>query len=198
MGFRRTASMLRTANVARTASRHEEPMVLQRPPDAREQEPIGTSRLSVVMAAPVGIDSVITVLGRARASWLGEVIGSVEDVEGGTRHLVELELRVSDRAPRVTFRKAAHVELGPLRFEPGGGLVVDISWRAAGMTPLFPVFAGSLRWQEGQLQLDGVYAPPGGTVGAVADRVLLNVAARGTGRRLLERAVEVMSEGYRP
>ena len=35
-------------------------------------------------------------------------------------------------------------------------------------------------------------APPGGAVGAMADRLLLNVAARGTARRLLERIAEAM------
>jgi hypothetical protein len=167
-------------------------------PNAPEHEPVGTSRLHVAVAAPVGIERVVEVLGRARRSWLGEAIPWVEGVDGRSRHLIDLELRVSDRAPRVTFRKAAHVELGPLRSAPDGAVEADISWHAAGMTPLFPVFAGTISWHEDQLLLNGVYAPPGGGVGAVADRLLLNVAARGTARRLLESLAEVLSEGVRP
>jgi hypothetical protein len=35
------------------------------------------------------------------------------------------------------------------------------------------------------LRIDGVYAPPGGVVGRVADRMLLHIAANGTARWLL-------------
>jgi hypothetical protein len=170
-------------------------MVVQLEPDTPAHEPVGTSRLQVSMAAAFEIKRVAAVLGSERASWLGEPIEDVGGPDGPTHHLIDLELRVSDRAPRVTFRKAAHVELGPLKSQRDGVLSADISWRAAGMTPLFPVFAGSLRWQDGQLRLDGFYAPPGGSIGAVADHLLLNVAARGTGRRLLEHVVEVMTAG---
>lgn len=144
------------------------------------------------MAAAVGIERADQILGRERASWLGEPIEHV-GADSATRHLIDLELRVSDRARRVTFRKAAHVELGPLQSQSDRTLVADISWRAAALTPLFPVFAGTLRWQDGQLRLEGLYAPPTGSIGAAADHLLLNVAARGTGRRLLERVVEVMT-----
>jgi hypothetical protein len=181
--------------MARLPRPNEGSMVLQLPSDAPSTTPVGTSRLQVSMGAAVGIARAAEVLGAARASWLGEPIEPRQGNEGSTRHLVDLELRVSDRAPRVTFRKAAHVELGPLRSEREGVLVAEISWRAAGLTPLFPVFAGTLRWDDGQLLLDGYYAPPGGSIGAVADHLLLNVAARGTGRRLLERVVEVMTDG---
>ena len=52
--------------------------------------------------------------------------------------------------------------------------------------------AGRTAWL-GELVLDGYYAPPGGGMGVIADRLLLNVAARATGRRLLERIAEVMA-----
>jgi hypothetical protein len=159
-------------------------------------EPIGTSRLEVVLPAAVSRARASAVLGVERAAWLGDLVEDAIDRVGGARYLLDLELRVSDHAPRVSFRKAAYVDVGPLDAS-GGRLVVAIAWRAAGLTPLFPVFAGALSWQDGALQLDGVYAPPGGAVGAVADRLLLNVAARGTGRRLLERIAQVMTEGER-
>jgi len=69
---------------------------------------------------------------------------------------------------------------------------VDISWQAAGLAPLFPVFSGRLSWADGDLSLDGYYAPPGGGIGIVADRLLLNVAARGTARLLLEKIAAAM------
>jgi hypothetical protein len=160
------------------------------------QEPIGTSRLEVSIPAAVSRARAETVLGVERGAWLGELVQADVDVQGAARYLLDLELRVSDLAPRVSFRKAAYVDVGPLD-AVGATLVVDIAWRAAGLTPLFPVFAGTMSWQDGELQLRGVYAPPGGAVGAVADRLLLNVAARGTGRRLLERGAQVMTEGER-
>jgi hypothetical protein len=158
------------------------------------EEPIGTSRLRVTVRAPVAAERAAHVLGDGRGAWLGELVQPATEEAGTARYLLDLELRVSDAAPRVAFHKAAYVDVGPLR-DDGGLTYLDISWRAAGMTPLFPVFAGRLAWNAGELWLDGHYAPPGGGVGAVADRLLLNVAARATGRRLLERIAEVMAAG---
>lgn len=159
----------------------------------RADAPPGTSRLQV--AVPVGVDAAraTQVLGNARPAWLGE-----RQETGGTdvdHFLVDLELRVTDHAPRVAFRKAAHVEVGPVASEAGTDRVsLEISWRAAAMAPLFPVFAGTLTWDAGELRLDGYYAPPGGGVGMVADRLVMNAAARATARRLLERIASVMEE----
>ena len=163
-------------------------------PGAPADEPVGTSRLRVTVRAPVPAERAAHVLGDGRAAWLGDLVEGATDEGGTARYLLDLELRVSDAAPRVAFRKAAFVDVGPLR-DDGGVTSLDISWRAAGMTPLFPVFAGRLAWNAGELWLDGHYAPPGGGVGQVADRLLLNVAARATGRRLLERIAEAMSVG---
>jgi hypothetical protein len=160
-------------------------------------EPIGTSRLEVVIPAAVSRARAAAVLGVERSAWLAELVDHRSDEAGRARYLLDLELRVSDLAPAVSFRKAAFVDVGPLDAPISGPLVVEIAWRAAGLTPLFPVFAGRLSWHDGELQLDGLYAPPGGAVGAVADRLLLNVAARGTGRRLLERIARAMADGER-
>ena len=159
---------------------------------AAGDEAIGTSRLHVTVAARVPRERAAAVLGSGRDAWLGELVEASDDPQGTSRYLLDLELRVSDAAPRVAFHKAAFVDLGPLR-EEDDALWLDIGWRAAGLTPLFPVFAGRLTWVAGQLQLDGHYAPPGGSVGVVADRLLLNLAARGTGRRLLERISQEMT-----
>jgi hypothetical protein len=134
----------------------------------------------------------LAVLGAAgRAAWLGEMV-EAEGIGDRERHLVDLELRVSEETPRISFRKAAYVDVGPAC---GGSLQpidVGISWRAAGLAPLFPVFSGTLSWADGELALDGYYAPPGGEIGVVADRLLLNVAARGTARLLLEKIAAAM------
>jgi hypothetical protein len=159
--------------------------------DAQVDDRHGTSRLEVAIAAPVTRQRAIAVLGAERQSWLGEKVSTPEAPAGTARYLLDLELRVSDLAPRVSFRKAAFVDIGQLAPDDGPP-VVDISWRAAGMTPLFPVFAGTLSWSDGEVRLFGYYAPPGGSVGAVADRLLLNVAARATARRLLERIAAIM------
>lgn len=154
------------------------------------EERVGTSRLHVSHAASASADRAAEVLGTGRTAWLGELV-EAGDGEAAGRYLLDLELRVSDAAPRVAFRKAAYVDIGPLMVD-GHRLWLEISWRAAGLTPLFPVFAGRLAWRDGKLELNGYYAPPGGSVGLVADRLLLNVAARATGRRLLEHIAEAM------
>lgn len=154
--------------------------------------PVGMARLSAGVPARVTRRRALAVLGTdGRAEWLGDPVGSGIDGEHD-RHLVDLELRVSEQTPRITFRKAAYVDVGEARARRTGPIEVPISWRAAGMAPLFPVFSGTLAWADDQLTLEGYYAPPGGGIGIVADRLLLNVAARGTARLLLERIAAVM------
>jgi len=151
-----------------------------------------TTRLSAAAPALVGRERAADVLGPKRGAWLGELVEAGVNNGEDDRYVLDLELRVSEHAPRVVFRKAAFVEAGPLANPAIGPLSVPITWRAASMQPLFPVFAGTLRWSDGELTLDGFYAPPGGGFGIVADRLLLNVAARGTARWLLERIAAVM------
>ena len=99
------------------------------------------------------------------------------------RHQADLRLRVSDRPSLVTFRKAAYVDLGRIH-TLNGGWEVEVSWRAATPAPLFPVFSGRIVARRDELTLSGWYAPPGGTLGRIAD-ALLHVAAQGTARWLL-------------
>ncbi len=161
------------------------------PRDQADDEPAGTSQLHVARPAPASLERAADVLGPGRAAWLGELVEGGEE-EGVGRYLLDLELRVNEATPRVAFRKAAYLDVGALLTE-GERLSLEISWRAAGLTPLFPVFAGRLAWRDGTLELNGYYAPPGGGVGVIADRLLFNVAARATGRRLLDRIAEVMA-----
>lgn len=104
---------------------------------------------------------------------------------GFRRFAIDLRLRLgSDATGLTTFRKAALVDLGLPRATEHG-YVVDIGWRAATAAPLFPVFSGELRIGPEQLELRGLYAPPGGAVGRLADRALMHVAATGTARWFL-------------
>jgi hypothetical protein len=165
--------------------------MVKEPPRA-ESAPPGTARLSASVPAKVTRRRAIEVLGgEGRGAWLGEVVPA-EGLGSWERHLIDLELRVNEEAPRITFRKAAYVDIGPARAQPHHPIEAGISWRAAGLAPLFPVFSGALRWADGELSVDGWYAPPGGGIGILADRLLLNVAARGTARLLLERIAAAM------
>ena len=100
------------------------------------------------------------------------------------RHQADLRLRVSDRPSLVTFRKAAYVDLGRIH-ALNSGWEIEVSWSAATLAPLFPVFSGRNVARHDELTLSGWYAPPGGTVGRIADAALLHVAAQGTARWLL-------------
>jgi hypothetical protein len=119
---------------------------------------------------------------RAARHWLGPEVGSPPD--GMRRYQADMRLRVSDRPSIVTFRKAAYVDIGTLK-PLDRGWEVEIAWRASTLVPLFPVFAGTLVMRAGELTVSGWYAPPGGSIGRAADRVLLHAAATGTGRWLL-------------
>jgi hypothetical protein len=146
--------------------------------------------LHVEIAATIDLDRVAVAFGSGTA-WLGEPLPLATS---GTRLFAcDLELRIlPDR--RATFRKSAVVGLGePVRDR--SGWLVPIEWRAATHAPLFPVFAGHLRLTARHLELDGQYLPPGGTVGYVIDRVLLHVAANGTGHWFLEKVIAAVGSG---
>ncbi len=154
--------------------------------------PPGTARLSARVPAKVTRRRALAVLGpEGRAAWLGYPVEPGIDDEH-ERHLLDLELHVGEGTPRLAFKKAAYVDVGVARTRHLGPIEVPISWRAAGLAPLFPVFSGTLAWADEELTIEGYYAPPGGGIGIVADRLLLNVAARGTARLLLERIAAVM------
>lgn len=126
--------------------------------------------------------------------WLGEPVTDHDLPDGWRRFLVDMRLPIGD-GRHLSFRKAAFVDLGPMTTSPDRA-AAGISWYAAGLQPLFPVFAGVLRLSPGELHLEGCYAPPGGGLGVVADRLLLHVAARGTARWLLAQ-IAAASDGRR-
>ena len=154
--------------------------------------PAGTSRLSVEVAADVPPVVAAAVLGPGRDRWLGRpLVATGHRID---RYELDLEMPLGDGRPHVALRKAAVVDIGPLEGEMGGRLCAPISWRAASLAPLFPVFSGSLCWGAGALRIDGYYAPPGGRLGVAADRILLRLVADRTARWLLERILQAMAD----
>jgi hypothetical protein len=129
---------------------------------------------------------------RAARAWLGPEVGSVAGHM--RRYQADLRLRAGDRPVLVTFRKAAYVDIGPVR-TLDHGWEVEIGWRAATLAPLFPVFSGTIVALAGELTLSGSYAPPGGAIGRAADRALLHIAAEGTARWLLAQLDEAAALG---
>lgn len=126
---------------------------------------------------------VVALLNESERPWSGTP--SPDAPSGLRRFLVDLQLPVGEaRRPRAIFRKAALLDLGPAE-RLADGWVAEIGWRAARGQPLFPVFSGRLFIDREALRIEGLYAPPGGIAGRVADRMLLHLAANGTARWLL-------------
>lgn len=130
---------------------------------------------------------------RAARAWLGPEVAPAP--AGMRRHQVDLRLRLGDRQPLVTFRKAAYVDVGPATPIGEDAWEVEIGWRASTAAPLFPVFFGTVVMRGDELTLRGWYAPPGGALGRAADRALLHIAAEGTARWLLDQLDHAASTG---
>jgi hypothetical protein len=154
-----------------------------------EPSPERVVSLWLVLEASLDVARVPGVLGASTAAWLGELAS-----EPGARmrsFVCDLELHAG-KSERVLFRKAAIVSFGePTR--DGDGWVVDLEWRAATLTPLFPVFAGQLHIEPTRIVLDGRYAPPGGTLGYLLDTTLLGTAARQTGHWFLRKVADALT-----
>lgn len=89
----------------------------------------------------------------------------------------------------LTFRKAALVDIGTA-VRDGSLCRTEVGWRASTFAPLFPVFAGQLVADGRQLELRGIYEPPGGGIGLLIDQALLQYFARRTGRWFLDRIAD--------
>jgi hypothetical protein len=120
--------------------------------------------------------------------WLGISNIGEHGPDGTRRFLIDMLLPVGD-GRSIAFRKATAVDLAPSR-NVADGWVIPISWRAITLQPLFPVFSGELRITKGEVRLEGRYAPPGGQIGRLADRLLMHLAAERTGRWLVGRLVD--------
>jgi hypothetical protein len=123
--------------------------------------------------------------------WLGAPVAGDDLPPGVRRFESDLALPMREQARHMVLHKAALVDVGRAVPAPGG-FGIEVSWRSATLAPLFPVFVGSLTVSNGDLVLDGYYAPPGGELGVILDRALLNIAARGTGRWFLARVADAI------
>jgi hypothetical protein len=141
----------------------------------------GLSHLTVRRRTTSDLDQLAWAV-RAAHAWLGPPVEPAP--EGMHRYHSDLRLRVSDRPSLVTFGKAAYVDLSQI-MPLNNGWQVEVSWRASTLAPLFPVFSGTIVARGDELTLSGWYAPPGGALGRMADRVLLHIAATGAARWLL-------------
>ena len=140
----------------------------------------GFVRLAASVPLRADADAVAALLERGVVGWEER-----PGLDGVRRYAVDLRLRLGGPGAALsTFRKAALVDIGAIHRGPGAH-EVEIQWRAATAAPLFPVFSGLLRIGPDELSINGLYAPPGGAVGLIADRALLHVAATGTARWLL-------------
>lgn len=79
-------------------------------------------------------------------------------------------------------------------------LEIDLTWKAATQEALFPsmkarLLVYALSPHETQLDLHGVYDPPAGALGAVADRVAGHRIARAAVHRFLEELKDRLSAG---
>ncbi len=143
----------------------------------------GFVRLAATSRLHCDPDQIVRLLDGPTA-WLP---GAVElpPVAGQRRFAVDLRLRIGgEDAGLTTLSKAAYLDVGHPQ-KSADGWVVEVAWRAAGAAPLFPVFSGWLEIHPDALEITGLYAPPAGPVGRIADRALLHIAANGTARWLL-------------
>jgi len=121
-------------------------------------------------------------------AWLGQVVDSPPDRPDLVRVQTDLAFAVNADKRELVFRKAALVDIGI--GAPGkAGCTGEIAWRAASFSPLFPVFAGRLIVGPSRLQIQGVYAPPGGQLGLLIDRAMVHRFADRTARWFLDKLV---------
>jgi hypothetical protein len=153
-----------------------------------EGTPLGpgsvTVPLHVARAAQIDLQRALDSLDDV--AWLGELIDPPAADSQYRRVHTDLELPIHDGSGTRPIRKSALIDLGPVQ-DVEGFLRVDIAWRSASLTPLFPVFTGQLQISATRLTLQGRYAPPFGKLGLVIDEALLHLVARRTAEAFLDR-----------
>jgi hypothetical protein len=143
------------------------------------------AHLEIARSARVDPASLRAVL--EHPAWLGRIVAPPPN-RPDRRVETDLSFTLGADGRTLTFRKAALVDVGPLRESPDG-LSADIGWQATSFAPLFPVFAGRLVVTRTGIRLVGEYAPPGGGVGLLVDRAILHHFAQRTAGWLLDRLV---------
>ena len=111
------------------------------------------------------------------------------------RDAITCELAYEQAGSRIKQRIQVH--LGPVqRF--GYGVTIHLRWKAARHAELYPELDGHLRLERRQpsgssLRLDALYVPPGGRLGAAADRALMHHVAESSVRDFLARVAELLA-----
>jgi hypothetical protein len=125
--------------------------------------------------------------------WLGDVVDPPPGRPDLIRVQTDMAFTLQADRREVVFRKAALLDIGmgPAR---DCGCAGEIAWRAASFAPLFPLFAGRLTVTRSRLQLEGVYAPPGGQLGLLIDRAMIHRVADRTARWFLDKLVTELRE----
>jgi len=123
--------------------------------------------------------------------WLGQVVESPPDRPDLIRVETDLAFTLRSDGRPLVFRKAALVDIGVGMAGAGTepGCTGEIAWRASSFSPLFPIFAGRLIVGPSRLQIEGVYAPPGGQLGLLIDRAMTHRFAERTARWFLDQLV---------
>ena len=149
--------------------------------ETADRESGSVARLTVtriLRADPVGLCRALE-----DPRWLGRRIDTPANPPGLLRVETDLAFAMTDDPEKLTFRKAAFVDLGVASTAPDGSCVGRVEWRASSFAPLFTA-------HDGGLHLEGVYEPPGGGVGLVVDRTFLHHFARRTAIWFLDRLIE--------
>ena len=144
----------------------------------------GAARVSATLSIRATPDAVCAAL--ADPAWLGPSVDAPPERPEHRRIETDLAFALPAERRTLTFRKAAFVDIGPVRRD-GRTCSAEIGWRASTLAPLFPVFGGRVEARAGVLRLEGVYAPPGGGIGLLVDRALLHFVAQRTAIWFLER-----------
>ncbi len=132
----------------------------------------------------------------ARPDWFGTPVEETSDDPTRRRYLVDLALPLAGQQRSLQFRKAAFLDIGPVR-RGVADCEVDLAWFSATFAPLFPVFFGQLRVSETGIALEGAYTPPFGSAGLLIDRALLHHFATVTARWFVDEIATRLG-GYVP
>lgn len=133
------------------------------------------------------LDDVVAVL-RGGPAWLP----GYEERDGHPT----AELEVEEAGRRIGRR--VRVELGSVqRF--AYGVTLQVGWEAEQRAALYPRLEGHLRIEQPpgsacQLRFDGRYRPPGGRLGAAADRAVLHRLAEASVRSFVVRVARRLEE----